>query len=238
MLSRLAVAALVLVPGVTAADERPLTVVELFTSQGCSSCPPADAFLGELATREDVLALSVHVDYWDYIGWKDPFALPGNTQRQRAYAKRFGLPYVYTPQMVVHGRSEAAGSDRSSVLELITAARPQNTAPVKIRSLAKNRFEVDIGGAAATEGEAGVWLVLFDDRHTTEVKRGENGGRLLNYYNVVRSFKRIGTWQGQPLTIPVTMDNAGSASDSCAIIIQAASSGHILGAAKLRLNDR
>ena len=94
---------------------RALTVVELFTSQGCSSCPPADALLGELATRDGILALSRHVGYWDYIGWKDPFALPANTERQRVYARRLGLPYVYTPQIVAQGATQAVGSQRDSV---------------------------------------------------------------------------------------------------------------------------
>ena len=131
MLSKLKKLALVLVVAAglgaaavpAVAGEGALNVVELFTSQGCSSCPPADALLADLADRDDVLALSFHVDYWDYIGWKDPFASPQYTQRQRVYSQVFGKRYVYTPQMVVNGSFEMTGSDRAGVLKRIRRRR-------------------------------------------------------------------------------------------------------------------
>ncbi|MBT3306373.1 MAG: DUF1223 domain-containing protein, partial [Alphaproteobacteria bacterium] len=111
----------------------PLTLVELFTSQGCSSCPPADAFLGELSKRSDVLALSVHVDYWDYIGWKDPFASPKNTERQRRYSKFLGMRYIYTPQLVIQGADHEVGSDRTKILAKIAKAAKLDQVAVGIR---------------------------------------------------------------------------------------------------------
>src|SRR5512144_1822690 len=127
-----AVAAARVVPAKTLAPAEGPWAIELFTSQGCSSCPPADAFLGELAKRPDVLALSEHVDYWDYLGWKDPFASSENTQRQRAYSRRLGSGYVYTPQMVVQGTGQIAGTDRHGVLELVARARDLQFVPVDV----------------------------------------------------------------------------------------------------------
>ncbi|HLJ64950.1 MAG TPA: DUF1223 domain-containing protein, partial [Stellaceae bacterium] len=125
----LAAATLAATPTLTHAGDKPPVVVELFTSQGCNSCPPADAYLGELAARPDVLALSFHVDYWDYIGWTDPYSSKQATQRQRAYSHQMALRYIYTPQMVVNGTSEGVGSERQTIERLITsaAARPPRT---------------------------------------------------------------------------------------------------------------
>src|SRR5512132_845189 len=129
-----------------AAQER-LTVVELFTSQGCSSCPAADAFLGELAKRPDVLALSEHIDYWDYLGWKDPFASRENTERQRAYARRLGSGYVYTPQMVVQGMGQIAGADREGVLELVARAKDLPLVPVDVKRTGEDAMVARLGPA-------------------------------------------------------------------------------------------
>ena len=212
----------------------PLTVVELYTSQGCSSCPPADAFLGELAKRNDLLALSIHVDYWDYIGWKDPFASPANTKRQRAYASKLGMRYVYTPQMVVQGAAHSTGSDRDKILALIAKARKSKRVAVKISRI-HGGVRVTVPGAHTTE-EAAVWLAVFDTKHQTRIKRGENGGRTLSYHNVVRGMKRIGTWKGQPLDIPTgNADMSTDGRDGCAAILQSVATGRILGAAKLAL---
>ena len=219
---------------VAAAAEKNLTVVELYTSQGCSSCPPADAFLGELAKRDDLLALSIHVDYWDYIGWKDRFASPENTKRQRAYASKLGMRYVYTPQMIVQGAAHSTGSDRGKVLALIAKAKKNERVAVKI-SRAEDGIRIKIAGADTTE-EAAVWLAVFDNKHETRIRRGENGGRTLSYYNVVRGMKRIGTWSGKPLDIPTrNIDMSTENRDGCAVILQSLSTGRILGAAKLAL---
>ena len=230
----LAAALAVSIQTVAAAAEKNLTVVELYTSQGCSSCPPADAFLGELAKRDDLLALSIHVDYWDYIGWKDRFASPDNTKRQRAYASKLGMRYVYTPQMIVQGANHATGSDRDKILALIARTQKSKRVAVTINR-AEDGVRVTVAGADTTE-EAAVWLAVFDNRHDTDIKRGENGGRMLSYYNVVRGMKRIGTWKGRPLDIPTgNADLSTEGRDGCAVILQLVSTGRILGAAKLAL---
>ena len=140
------------------ADPRPV-VVELFTSQGCSSCPPADALLGELARREDVIALGFHISYWDGLAWKDPFSSQSSTDRQRAYSRLFHLGQVYTPQMVVDGAREMVGSDRANVLAAVHDARPDKVAPV---TFAADRRSVTIG---AGDGRGSVLLVRFSARH-------------------------------------------------------------------------
>src|SRR5437773_2344589 len=161
-----------------AADPRPV-VVELFTSQGCSSCPPADALLGELARRSDVLPLGFHISYWDSLGWKDPLSRPSSTERQKAYARRFTDGRVYTPQIVVEGVSEMVGSDRKAVLDAVHEARPAAIASV---SFAEDRRSVAIGGGA---GKGEIVLVRFVQRRTTHVGAGENTGRIANDFNGV-----------------------------------------------------
>jgi len=228
--------ALVLTGRTAAAADTPLTVVELFTSQGCSSCPPADALLGELAGRDDVLALSMHVDYWDYIGWKDPFASPETTGRQRAYARQFGLRYVYTPQMIVHGATEVTGSDRAEVMRHIAGTHTADQVAVDMRRDGANAIVVSIGDGRGAG--AAVWLVMVDRRHVTQVLRGENRGTEMRNFNVVRKLVRIGTWNGEAMTIPVSMPADQSTGDLCAVFVQAGSTGPILGAARLDLTTR
>ncbi len=224
-------------PPALAADDVPLTVIELFTSQGCSSCPPADKFLGELAQRHDLLALSVHVDYWDYIGWKDVFASPKNTMRQRRYAQKLGLRYVYTPQMVIQGAFDSTGSDRAKVLKKITEAKKLDRLAVTI-SRAGDGVRITIPGGDLRE-KAAVWLAVFDNRHDTEIKRGENSGQILRYHNVVRGMTQIGAWSGQPLDIVTkAADMPAQGRDSCAVIVQSLKTGRILGAARLDLKKR
>ncbi len=210
-------------------------VVELFTSQGCSSCPPADNLLGELAKHPGVVALSMHVDYWDYIGWKDPYADPELTRRQREYARNLGLRYVYTPQMVVDGRFDVAGLRRSAVLDVIEKSARERKS-VEVRFDQERGTVVIPAGEAPTEG-ATVWLAAFDSAHETSIPRGENAGRTLKYHNVVRSMTRIGAWNGEAMEIPLDMaatDAAGR--DGCAVIIQQGAQGPVLGAAMLALN--
>lgn len=230
-----AVIALVAAP--LAAGDPPLTVVELFTSQGCSSCPPADALIGELAGRDDILALSHHVNYWDYLGWKDTLAQPANTERQRAYARDLGLRYVYTPQMVIQGVYQATGSHRREVLEQIARARPDTPVPVTIARAGDGGMVVSIGAAQHKE-DAAVWLALFDREHVTRVDSGENRGRELRTFNVVRSFTRVGSWNGEAvsISIPAPPPAARGEEDACAVIVQARDGGRILGAARLMLD--
>ena len=214
---------------------RPL-VVELFTSQGCSSCPPADAYLGELAGRDGVLALSMHVDYWNALGWKDPFSSPEVTARQRAYANTLGGRYVYTPQMVVGGRAHAVGSDRAKIERLIAEARqaaPRGPDLALIHDPA-GRVVVRVGAAPAA-GPARLWLVAFDDRHATPVPSGENTGRTLTNSNVVRALRPIGTWSGAAKEVSVDIAAEIAAGyGNCAVLLQL-DSGAILAAAAMRL---
>jgi hypothetical protein len=202
------------------ADPRPV-VVELFTSQGCSSCPPADALLGELARRRDVLPLGFHISYWDSLGWKDPLSSPGSTERQKAYARRFTDGRVYTPQIVVDGTSEMVGSDRDAVMDALRGVRPAAIAPV---SFADDRRSVAIGGGI---GKGEIVLVRFVQRRTTNVGAGENTGRIANDFNGVESLTTLGTWDASEQRFPIEPPAAG---EGLAVLVQAPD-GHMLGAA-------
>ena len=185
-----------------AATERPV-LIELFTSQGCNSCPPADALLGELAQRPGVLALAFHVDYWNGLGWSDPFSSKLATARQNDYAQRLGKRSIYTPQLVVDGDRDAVGSDRADVTALITAAqRRAATGPaIEIATDDTGRRVVRLSGGSAER--ATVWLAGYDRAHLTPVGRGENGGRTLTEYQVVRSLIRLGDWSGAAAQYPL-----------------------------------
>ena len=204
-------------------------LLELFTSQGCSSCPPADRLLGKLAEREDVVALGFHVTYWNYIGWTDSFATEAMTARQYAYAKSFGRPGVYTPQMVIAGASHEVGSDAGAVERAIAAAR-KRTGQVAVG------FHGPQVSVAAGEGSGVLWLACYDGKHEVAVARGENGGRKLAYFNVVRHLEKLADWQGSALSAPVALDAQRQAGrDGCAAILQRGPAGPVLGAAKVRL---
>ena len=210
------------------------TVVELFTSQGCSSCPPADRLLEELTERDDVLALGYHVDYWDYIGWADPFASRESTMRQRLYGRAFDLRSVFTPQMVVDGAVSVVGSRRREVTRAIEAA-PQNrpqTVAVSVEQPDPSRFIVSLGAADYDGEPADIVLVRYDKAHVTEVERGENRGRTLTDVNVVRQFDVIGQWRGEPITITANMP-VSDIPGGCAVLVQLPGHGPILGAARI-----
>ena len=229
----LAVLAAVSAAPVLAGDGKNLTVVELFTSQGCSSCPPAEAFLGELARRDGLLALEMHVDYWDYIGWKDPFATSASTDRQRSYNKRLGRGYVYTPQIVVDGVTEAVGSDKRAVDRQIEAARAQPRPHIAIRVFTTGAGRLAIELPAGETGKlCDVILVGFDPEHMTKVLRGENSGKTLSNYNVVREMQRVGFWSGQAATIELPrLDPA--AKRGWAVIVQGERTGPVMGAVRI-----
>lgn len=213
------------------AGERTLTVVELFTSQGCSSCPPAEAYLGKLSRRPDLLALEVHVDYWDYIGWKDPFATPAATERQRRYNKRLGRGYVYTPQIVVDGVAEGVGSDKQAVYNAIDQARKPGRKQVDVRVATTGQGRLTVQLPAGETGRLyDVLVVGFDDLHQTKVLKGENSGKTLNNYNVVREWQRVGFWSGQSATIELPKLDPMR---SWAVIVQAEDAGEILGATRI-----
>ena len=216
--------------GVTAAQSGPV-VVELFTSQGCSSCPPADEFLGKLSKRDDVIALSLHVDYWDYIGWKDIFASPQYTKRQHGYARAAGKRMVYTPQMVIGGKEHVVGTKPAEVSRLIKA---QHQTADQVRLTIKrtgDQIEVTAEPLVKGLGKMVVQMVRFAEGKSVQIKRGENAGRKLAYYNVVTDWSVLKKWNGSsPLTFTANLPG----NDECAIIVQAANHGSILAAAKVR----
>jgi len=213
-------------PGQAAAP----VVVELFTSQSCSSCPPADALLAELSrTRPDILALDFHVTYWDRLGWKDPYSLPQATQRQRHYSELWGGDSVYTPQLVAGGRHQAVGSDRAEVLAAVAAAADDGPAvPLRVaRDAAGLVLEAGAGHGAGT-----LLLIGFDPIHTTHVGGGENGGRTLTEVNVVRSITPVGAWVGDA----VSLHAAQPAGERTAVLLQA-ENGRMLASALLPLSQ-
>lgn len=217
------------------AQERPPVVLELFTSQGCSSCPAADKLLGEIAeARDDVLVLSFHVDYWNYIGWEDKFATDETTTRQRQYARSLGLSYVYTPQLVINGKAHEVGSNRSAVMRAIDAAHDADAERVSVGLDKRDDGALVLSLPEKPGTENGViWLVNFDRAHTTSVKAGENTGRTITNHRVVRSYKKIGNWQGEASEIVIDTEMLAAAraeADGCALIVQAGGNGPIIGA--------
>ncbi len=201
-------------------------VVELFHSQGCSSCPPALANLNAIADRPDVLALSFGVTYWDYLGWKDSFASPRFTARQVDYAHHNGGNNVGTPQVWINGRSTIIGSNRAELDASIAQVAPLHGPAMKI---AGNRVQIDAGQAPI--GGADIWLVRYDPRTVqVAIRAGENGGRTLTHRDVVHELTRIGRWTGtaQTLSIPAPSDPAFRT----AVLLQTGLGGPLLGAAK------
>jgi len=182
-------------------------VLELFTSQGCSSCPPADALLGQLAKRPDVIALAWHVDYWDRLGWHDPFASREATARQRTYARRLGST-VFTPALVVNGASIIVGSDAAAVDGALDAASPL-AVPVALRR-SENGLVVEIGAGPGPMPAPG-WVVhaAYDAEHTTPVDTGENEGQRLREYRIVRQAEVLDEWDGSPRRFNVSAAGFG-----------------------------
>ncbi|MGA2292157.1 DUF1223 domain-containing protein [Bradyrhizobium sp.] len=207
------------------AAERPV-VVELFTSQGCSSCPPANAYLNELSRdRRDLLPLAFHVTYWDRLGWKDPFSLEAATQRQDQYGHRFG-DGSYTPEIVVDGAVGLVGSHRGEVGSAIDKAKSESRTAAAVRVTRNNRLvSIEVGSG---NGGGKVLLIGFDHAHTTAIGRGENSGRTLTEANVVRSVKLVGQWSGTPLHI----DEQFPAGEDVAVVLEAPD-GRIIGASRL-----
>jgi hypothetical protein len=207
--------------GSPGAETRPV-VVELFTSQGCSSCPPADALLRELAGRADVIALGFHISYWDRLGWKDPLSNEASTDRQKAYASRLS-GRVYTPQIVVEGTNEIVGSDRAAVAAALRKGPPEAIVPV---NFAADSASVPIGGGA---GAGQVLLVRFARHRITSVPAGENAGRTLQDANGVTSVISLGDWDGSARRYRVEKPRSG---EGVAVLVQAAD-GKMLGAAAI-----
>jgi hypothetical protein len=208
------------------ADARP-AVVELFTSEGCSSCPPAEAYLGELAQRPNVLALAFHVDYWDDLGWRDRFGLPEGVHRQQAYAKTLRLGSVYTPQVIVDGRRDFLGSDRAAInRELI-----DNRGGVAV-TLGVQEGDVRINVSGETGGaRSDVVLIAYQRRAVSAIGRGENSGRTLTEFNIVRSIESLGSWDGGTRQYRVSVKGLPGESTDVAVLVQTAGQGPMIGAA-------
>ena len=215
--------ALLPVPAAFAAG-RPV-VVELFTSEGCSSCPPADAYLTDLSrSRADVLPLAFHVTYWNSLGWRDPYSLEAATQRQGRYGERFG-DGSYTPEIVVDGAQGLVGSRRGEAGAAIQRAKGNATAASIAVSRGGGQVSIDVG---AGHGSGRVLLIGFDPQHTTAVGRGENSGRTLLESNIVRSIRSVGEWSGAPLQISEPVP----AGQDIAVLLEAPD-GRIVGATRL-----
>ena len=216
----------------------PRAVVELFTSQGCSSCPPADAVLAELAREPDIVALSFPVNYWDYLGWKDTLAHKSFTERQKAYAHARSDRQVYTPQMIINGAKPCIGSDRTRVEASIREATgTQAKLPLDVDLKETNDTvtidvrETDMADMRAAE----VWVLPVLREHTVPIERGENRGKTVTYANVVRGLKRVGEWRGGSAKFEVPLEAARGGADGYVVLLQTSDEsrpGVILGAAR------
>ncbi len=223
-----------------AAGEGPVTV-ELFTSQSCYSCPPAEAFLDELAEMPGVVALEFHVDYWDDLvygsagQWKDVFSSPDHTARQRAYNQRIrGRGSAYTPQMVIDGEWEVVGSHRAEVLGAIEGAAERERLSVEVSLSSGGGISVAVYGPAA--GSAAIWLVRFERQRTTEIRAGENKGKTLVNHHTVGEVRHIGDWDGTATTVSLP-DFDLPPGKGCAVLVQAPAPGPILGAALCPIDE-
>jgi hypothetical protein len=219
--------------------DKPLGVVELFTSQGCNSCPPADALFAELAAKEDLVALAYHVDYWDYLGWQDTLSRKENTERQYDYMRAFGSRSVYTPQAVINGRVHVNGASRGEVDgALARMARIGEGMRVGIKvSRTSDRVMIDAGDAGAGPSDAHVVIVYFDPPHTIKIGEGENTGRKMTYWNAVTSIQTAGMWHGKAQRYELPMSEIAK-KGGCAVLLQSVGKdglpGPILGAAFIR----
>lgn len=197
----------------------PKAVLELFTSQGCSSCPTADAMLDAMSKRPDIIVLAYHVDYWDYIGWKDTFGSPENSQRQRDYATAWGSARIFTPQLVVNGKGGLVASKPDNVnTALADASLPLD---VKLTSADDDMLHISVPASAGVRG-AMIWLVTFLDRADVAIERGENQGKKLSYMQIVTGRQVLGMWDpkaGSQLTLPLSEILTGN-SNGAAILVQ------------------
>ena len=215
----------------------PKGVVELFTSQGCASCPPADTVLRDLIRQGDVVALSYHVDYWNYLGWNDTLSSKENTDRQYGYAQSLGRSGVYTPQAVINGRDHVKGTELGMIngkIAVLDKGGKGLSVPVHARMHGKE-IEIEIG---AGKGEAEVVVAYFTKRQQVEVDKGENAGKRMEYWHSVYDVQSIGIWDGKPLKLTIPGKFMGKAKkDGCAVLLQTSGPGGepaaILGAAVL-----
>jgi hypothetical protein len=225
----------------------PRAVIELFTSQGCSSCPPADKLAGELANDPSLLIMSLAVDYWDYLGWKDTLALQGHSNRERAYADARGDREVYTPQVVVNGLTPVLGSDKAAIETAIISTR-RTAAPLTVpvtMTVADGKVTVNVPAANTGQQRGEVWLVPMTSKIAVAIERGENRGHTMTYYNVVRRWVRLGEWTGKAATFSMPVADIGNGDisvqdiDRLTVLVQSgvvAKPGVMLGAATAALH--
>ncbi len=220
-----------------ARQEPPRAVIELFTSQGCSSCPPADRLLKDLSAHKDLITLSLPVDYWDYLGWKDTLADKSFTQRQKFYGKARGDRQVYTPQAVISGVAHVVGSDRQALENAVKAA-PAPSVSVRISRQAGG-LKIDIGASRIVTRAASVWLVPVLGNREVAIGRGENRGRSVTYINVARPMVKLGDWTGEAKSFELTAEQMrGLGAERVVVLLQSEQDrfpGAILGAAQLDL---
>lgn len=227
---------------IVARAAEPRAVLELFTSQGCSSCPPADKLLGELTADPSLVTLSLPIDYWDYLGWKDTLASPADTARQRAYARARGDREVYTPQIVVNGAMHVLGSDRAAIDRMIgqTDQKPGVMSVPVVMTPDGASLNVKVQSAESAHNVGEVWLCPLAKAVAVAIDRGENRGRTITYHNVVRSWVKLGDWTGSEATWNVPISKIeGDGVDAAAVMVQEGTPdkpGIILGAAYAPLN--
>lgn len=229
--------------GQAGADEskQPKGVIELFTSQGCSSCPPADTVFGEMADKGDVVALAYHVDYWDYLGWRDTLANPENTARQKDYMRAFGSRSVYTPQAVINGRTHVNGSNRSAIEAALAENGGRLPVPVSIKR-AGDSMVIEVGENSGANQKAHVLLVYYDLATPIAIRDGENQGRTLYYWNPVTGIQTAGIWHGAVARFEMPVSEiVKKGAGGCAVLLQAVGKdgapGPILGAATIPRPD-
>ncbi|MEQ1769916.1 MAG: DUF1223 domain-containing protein [Devosia sp.] len=216
--------------------QKPKAVLELFTSQGCNSCPDADALLTQLSHRKDLITLAYHVDYWDYVGWADTFGSPDNSARQRDYAKAWGTTRIFTPQLVVNGRSGVVGSRQKDVNGAIGAAKLE--VPVALE-LGGDMLEVSVGGKPGGH-EAMIWVVTYTDQADVDIDRGENAGKQITYTTIVTGKQVLGMWEpenGSHFRLPLGQ-LLEKGSNGAVILVQEEVNGlpgAIIGAASVQL---
>lgn len=206
-------------------------VVELFTSQGCSACPPADEMMGVLAGREDVIALSLHVDYWDYIGWKDEFADPGHAERQRAYAAVSGRRTVYTPEMIVNGVSDIVGAKPMAVATAIEDHKEEPRTVAIVVSRENEEVHIRAQALSSDTGPMVVQMLRYQPKRVSNITRGENAGRTMHYFNVAQDWQVLQSWDGEG---PLEINASAPGTHPIVVIVQAENHGPILAAAQVR----
>ena len=205
-------------------------VVELFTSQSCSSCPPADALLGELAEHDNIIALGCHVTYWDHLNWRDTLSRKFCTDRQRAYARQMGSRQVYTPQMVVNGDIEFVGSNRSEATRAIATT---TVLPIKLELTDENTITATLPALPQGAGRQTLWLMRTHSEHTQAIKSGENRGRTITYVNSVETLEQRGTWPGTAQTLSFPLPKGDAENPSYVLIAQPQGFGEISAAGRL-----